>query len=100
MLSCLADVALCSPACSPGCLQGYKDAKAAHTKKHAVPQTRAEAKAALPTGRGGDGGSGRGRGDGGGRGGGGRGGATPIHELSGPGRGSLQGRLRRKAWQV
>lgn len=54
-LSAPASESLCS------CLQGFKDARALHQKAHAVPQTRAEAQRALPTGRG-DGGRGRGRG--------------------------------------
>ena len=33
--------------------RGYRQAKEMHIKKHALPQTKAEAKAALPTGRGG-----------------------------------------------
>ncbi|KAL4531705.1 hypothetical protein Ndes2437A_g09020 [Nannochloris sp. 'desiccata'] len=48
--------------------KGFRLAREAYSKKHALPQTKTEAKAALPTGRG-DGGGGGGRGGGGAGGG-------------------------------
>jgi antiviral helicase SKI2 len=94
--------------------RGFRLAREAYGKKHAVPQTKSEAKAALPTGRG-DGGGGGGRGgsanrgrggSGGGRSssssfsgrGGGGGGGNYGNAPSGGGGGGIQLRGERNQW--
>jgi antiviral helicase SKI2 len=87
--------------------RGFRLAREPYGKKHALPQTKAEAKAALPTGRG-DGGGGRGGGGGGGatRGRGGSSGGRSVLSRgnhgapsgAGGGGGGIQLRGERNQW--
>lgn len=83
--------------------RGFRLAREAHSKRNSTPQTKAEAKAALPTGRGDGGGAGRrGGAAGGGRGGHGQrrtgGGGPPGGGGGGSSGGGLQLRGERSQW--
>ena len=80
--------------------RGFRQAREAHTKKNSTPQTKAEAKAALPTGRGDGGGGRRGGAAGSGRGGSSRGGGGQKRSGApgGGGGGGMQLRGERSQW--